>query len=155
MRTRNQKGLSLVEVVLALGLLATVLISVAGLFVLSDRQLKSGRASTEALSVGRAIMEEMDGWGFHQTYQLFGYDGNATSYSVDSRTNTYASKWQATLNQSLGQSTSHAIIDIQSLGPTGVAVPNLDATHAIRVIVTVHWTEGLRQRQNQLAAVRY
>jgi type II secretory pathway component PulJ len=51
MRGRKETGFSLVEVVIALGLLAGVLITISGLFVMGAKQVKSGRASSEALAV--------------------------------------------------------------------------------------------------------
>lgn len=147
---RSEKGFSLVEVVVALGLLAGVLIAISGLFILGGRQVKSGRTSTEALAVGRRIVEEMDGWGFGQTYQLFGWDGSATSYSADTRTNSYASKWQPILNA--GLLNGYATIQVSSLANSGT--PVLSATRAMRVLVTVHWDEGIRHRSVQLGTVR-
>ena len=92
---QREQGFSLVEVILALGILAGVLISIAGLFIMGSKQVKSGRTSTEALSVARAVLEEMDGWGFRQTYQLFGVDGTAnTTATIDSRSDAYSAKWQ-------------------------------------------------------------
>jgi type II secretory pathway pseudopilin PulG len=148
---RNEKGLSLVEVVLALGLMGTVLISVAGMYVLSERQVNSGRSTTEALSVARTIAEEIKGWSFHQTYLMFGYDGSATSYTVDTRSSSYGDHWQATLVDALGD-TAYAEVEIQSLGSSGT--PILNATRNIRVVVTVFWEEGLRPRDVQVALVR-
>ena len=52
MRRRDEKGFSLIEVVIALGLLAGVLIAIAGLFILGGRSVKSGRTSSEALAAG-------------------------------------------------------------------------------------------------------
>jgi type II secretory pathway pseudopilin PulG len=150
---QREQGFSLVEVILALGILAGVLISIAGLFIMGSKQVKSGRTSTEALSVARAILEEMDGWGFRQTYQLFGIDGTAnTTATIDTRTDTYSAKWQATLDEKLFN--SHAEIEITSLAPPGATVPMLSATKAIRVVVTVYWNEGGRAREVRLGTVR-
>lgn len=152
MHRRSESGFSLIEVIVALGLLAGVLISIAGLFVMGGKQVKSGRTSTEALSVARAILEEMDGWGFRQTYQLYGIDGTTnTNATVDTRTNSYCAKWQSTLDEKLFN--SHATINIQSLGPSSPA-PMLASTKAIRVLVTVYWNEGGRARQVRLGTVR-
>lgn len=147
---RNESGFSLVEVIIALGLLAGVLISIAGLFALGGQQVKSGRTSTEALSVARTILEEMDGWGFRQTYQLYGIDPNQTTATVDTRTNGYAQKWQPTLDEKLFQ--SYALITVESLASG--APPPFATTRAIRVVVTVHWDEGTRHRTVRLGTVR-
>jgi len=148
-RKRGERGFSLVETIVALGLLGGVLISITSLFILGGRSVKSGRTSSEALAVSRAILEEMDGWSFRQTYSIYGYDGLATSYAIDSRTNSYCTKWQSTLASKLRN--SYANIDVTSLG-TGP--PNLSVTRAMRVVVTVNWTEGSRPRSVRLGTVR-
>jgi len=140
-----------VEVVVALGLLAGVLIAISGLFVLANRQLDGGRNHSVALSVARDIVEEMDGWGFRQVYTTFGFDGAAGSYAVDSRTNAYAGKWQVELESRLGE--PFAEILIESAAEAG-AGPALRDARAIRIRVTVRWVEGLRTRQVSLAALR-
>lgn len=150
---RGERGLSLVEVVLALGMMAAVLLSVAGMFTLSERQVSSGKTSTEALAVARAIVEEMNGWGFRQTYQLFGLNGSTTTATVYSNGGGYAAKWQARLDQSL-QRGSVARIDLAALPPEGGSAPTLANAKAIRVTVTVNWTEGQRPRHATLATVR-
>lgn len=152
---RDERGFSLVEVIVALALLAGVLISIAGLFIIGARQVESGRESTEALSVARGIIEQMNKWGFHQTYQLFGADGALTAYTFDTRTitdppTTGMAKWQPMLAEKIPG--SYATINVTSLAPG--APPALNATKAMRVVVTVRWNEQLRQRQVQLATVR-
>ena len=52
MRRRGDSGFSLVEVVIAMALLAGVLIAISGLFIIGGAQVKSGRKSTEALAGG-------------------------------------------------------------------------------------------------------
>ncbi len=146
-----ERGFSLVEVILALGLLAFALVSIASLSVLGSRQLRSGRASTAALAVARSILEEMEGWGFRQTYEGLGLDGAAPIYSVDSRVNPAASSWQQDLEAALGG--GHAEIDLASVEP-GQAPPPMNRARAIRVLVTVRWSEGVRRRAVQLATVR-
>lgn len=152
MRVRADRGFSLVEVILALGLLAMVLISIAGLFLLGGSQVKSGRSSSEALSVARAVLEEMEGWGFHEIYARWGTDGSGTSYTVDTRTaaSVDATRWQAELDRMLHG--AYGLIEITSLGPG--SPPPLRRTRAIRVVVTVHWDEGGRHRKIDLGTVR-
>ena len=147
----GNRGISLVEVVFSLGLLASVLVSTASMFVVGNRQVASGRMASEALSFSQSVLEEMQGWGLRQTYATYGYDGTATSYTVDTRSNTYAAKWQPTLRSKLSK--GYATIALESLGPT-LPVPALDSTRAIRVIVTVHWEEGSRVREVRLGTVK-
>jgi hypothetical protein len=71
---------------------------------------------------------------------------------VDTRADAYAAKWQTTLDDALFE--SYAEIQIESLGPVGGPVPALDATRAIRVVVTVYWGERGRNRQIRLGTVR-
>ncbi len=149
---RNERGFSIVEVVFALGLLAVVMISISGLFVLGARQVASGRASSEALAAARGILEEMEIWGFRQTYERFGLDGDASTYSIDSRSSPVAVRWQAGLD-AVGRD-AYASIELSSVGPGGGPPPPMNRTRAIRVLVTVHWSEGLRARRLELATVR-
>jgi prepilin-type N-terminal cleavage/methylation domain-containing protein len=151
MESKQNNGFSMIEVVVALGLLAAVLISVSGLFVLAQRQVDGGRKHSVALSVARDILEEMDGWGFRQLYLEFGFDGSATSYIADSRSNDVAADWQEALSAELKN--SYAEILIESLDDAG-SPPALEEARSIRLQVTVHWTEGLRSRSVRLAAVR-
>lgn len=140
------RGFSLVEVVVAMGLLAGVLIAIGGLFIIGGKQVKSGRASSEALAVGKVIHEDMLGWGYSQLWQVFGYDGQATSYAVDTRNCGACVEWQTTLASKLGPE-AYANIKIESVADAdGMTFNFADASgnilaRTIRVTVTVHWTE--------------
>jgi prepilin-type N-terminal cleavage/methylation domain-containing protein len=149
---RRQGGFTLVEVILALALLGTVMISISGLFVLGARQLKSGRAQSSALSVGRDIMEEMHGWHYDRLYTAFGEDGSATSYTVDTRTNAFASRWQPVLDESF-EPGAYAEVLVQSVDGS-LSPPLLREATCIRVQVRVHWREGERDREIALATIR-
>ena len=144
-------GFSLVEVVIALGLLAGVLLSIAGLFAVADRQLQGGKNHTVALAVARDILEEMDGWAYEQVYTTFGLDGSASTYTVDSTTNSYAAKWRPQLESELGGCS--ASITIASAVESG-SPPALRDAHTIRIGVTVSWSEGPRVRNVSLVTVR-
>jgi Tfp pilus assembly protein PilV len=146
MRDRRDRGFSLVEVILALGLLAGVMIAIAGLFAVGAKSVKSGRTSSEALAAAREIQEEMLAWGYSRLWRSFGYDGQAASYTVDSRTNATCDSWQSTLQRKLGPS-AFATIVISSVEDASGATHNFsDASGNIlaknvRVGVTVSWTE--------------
>ena len=143
---RNERGFSLVEIVIALGLLAGVLISIAGLFIIGGKQVKSGRTSSEAMALAREIHEEMNAWGYTQLWSMFGYDGVATTYTVDTRTNAACTAWQNTLRAKLGNS-AYANIKVDSVAnAAGTTSDFADAAgnilaKTVRVSVTVNWTE--------------
>jgi len=147
----NVRGFSFIEVLISLGLLAMVLISITSLFAAGQSQVKSGRTISEALAVARSILEEMEGWGFDQTYRAYGLDGSATSYTVDTRTNGYATKWQPILDAKLAN--SFAEIRIASM-ETGGTVSPLASSTALKVIITVRWREGHRPRRVELSSVK-
>jgi hypothetical protein len=145
---KREQGSSLFEAVLAIGLMAGVLGSVAGLFVLGAGGVQSGRRSSEALSIARGIVEEMRGWGFERMWEEFGLDGTADSYTVDTRGTTGASGWQAELSDKLN---GHATITITAID---AGAPTLASCTQVRLEVTVHWSEGNRHRRVQLSAIR-
>ena len=150
MRHKSERGFSLVEVVIALGLLAGVLISITGLFIMASKQVKAGRKSSEALAVGKQMVEAMNGWGYSQLWANFGFDGAATTYTVDCRANTvggFCPGWQNSLTGKIGPS-AYATIKLDSMTPAVGAAPNFAdpatgtiLTRNVRVLVTINWTE--------------
>jgi prepilin-type N-terminal cleavage/methylation domain-containing protein len=158
MRARSQRGFSLIEVVIALGLLAGVLIAIAGLFILGGKSVKSGRTSSEALATAREIVEEMNGWGFSQLWGNFGLAGTAATYTIDTATctTTECTSWQSMLVSKLGTS-AHATIRVDSVAQGVSAVPNFVTGGAVtaknvRVTVSVLWTQ-LTGRNRQVTVV--
>jgi len=146
MRRRGESGFSLVEVVIAMALLAGVLIAISGLFIIGGAQVKSGRTSSEALAVGKEIQEDMVGWGYGQLWKAFGYDGRSTVYTVDTRACGACAGWQATLANKLGPS-AFANIKVESvqdaiggLNDFADGSGNILARN-VRVSVTVNWSE--------------
>ena len=146
MRRTGERGFSLVEVIIALGLLAGVLIAISGLFIVGAKQVKSGRTSSEAVAVTKEIQEDMYGWGYAQLWGMFGYDCQATTYTVDTRACSACDAWQTTLATKLGPS-AYATIEIDSIADAFGTTKNFaDASGNIlaknvRVSVTVNWTE--------------
>ena len=156
----DERGFSLVEVIIALGLLAGVLITISGLFVVGAKQVKSGRTSSEALAVAKEIQENMYGWGYSQLWGTFGYDGQAATYTVDTRSCAPCGVWQATLATKLGPS-AYANVRLDSVANAIGAVNNFaDASGAIlakavRTSVTVFWAESPgRERSVTLGTTR-
>lgn len=151
----TRAGFSLVEVLVAMGLVAGVLISIAGMLVIGSRQVKSGRSSSEALAVARDIVERLESWNFRETYARFGCLDSAMDCTVLSRDGGEAAVWHERLERSLSDPGSDpgATITFNGLTADGLSA-SLGAAHALRVKVVVHWSEGLRQRSIELATAR-
>jgi len=149
--TRDSRGFSLPEVTLALGLLGGVLISLSGLFVMSERLVHGGKSQTEALAIARNVMEETNGWSYDGLYRNLGLDGSSASYTVDSRTNPNAARWQDLVQAELGG--GHVEILIESVVEAG-SPPALTQARCIRVSVTVYWRDEIRPREVRVATVR-
>ena len=160
----RQAGFSFVEVLFALGVFATVLLAIATLIYIGQRNVNSGRKRTVAVSVATDAMEELKELGYHQTYQLFGHDGSATSFQTP--TGAYkasvldgggpplamAEPWLQRMHDVLGAE-SELRFRFESLTETGTA-PVLSAAAAIRVDVIVLWNEGPAARNFVLSSAR-
>ncbi|NIM00001.1 MAG: hypothetical protein GTN89_03390, partial [Acidobacteria bacterium] len=97
-------GFSLVEVIVALGLLAGVLVSVAGMFVIGERQVVRGRHQSTALAAAQTILEEIGVWSYEATWQRFDSAGDVvtlTAATTDSNPDNIATKWQPMLRDTL------------------------------------------------------
>jgi len=148
----KQRGLTLVETLAALALLAGVMLSSLSLFVQASRSLRSGADATRALAVASSILEETGGWGLRQLYLEFGRDGAASRYRFDSSTEPAAARWQGWLDRSLHDAS--ALLQVEALGDSAGVVPALSLARAVRVTVTVGWLEEGRRRGLVLMTVR-
>ncbi len=150
---RGEEGFSLIEVVLALGLLATVLISVASLFILGGKQVKNGKSTTTAAVITHEIMEVIEQQAYSVTYTYFGGTDSSTSLSVSTTTaGNNANQWQAEIASKLGPQAAGTI----AVTPLGSASPlNMGNSLALQVKVTVTWNELGRTRNVTLQEVRF
>jgi len=149
----REGGFSLIEVTMALGLLATVLISIASMFIIGGKQVHQGKSVTSATAAGQTIMERIDQLPYVETYAYFGGADTSTVVAV-STTNTgnNANQWQSEIQSRLGPNASANII----ITPLGSASPlNMGSASALRVRVTVNWTELGRPRNVQLQTIRF
>lgn len=151
---RNEGGFSLVEVMLALGLLAAVLVSITTLFILGGRRVAEGRERTEALSVGTHVMENLDQMSFRGLYTNFSSvsdPGAATGpLVIDSRSNSLAQSlgWQNLIDSKMED--GYVIITIARIAGT-----NYRTARALRVTATVYWDDLNRTRNISLETVRF
>jgi len=145
-----QAGFSLIEVIVALGILAGVLVSVAGLFVVGERQVARGRHQSTALVAAQTILEEIGVWNYDALWERFDSPGDVpalTALTTDTNPDSAASKWQPFLQEVL--SNGRAEIRVESCDGS-----NLNVTTAVRVVVTVSWDETTRTQRTELAMVR-
>ena len=149
----RERGFSLIEVTMALGLLATVLISIASLFILGGRQVHQGKSTTSATALGQTIMERIDQLPYSGIYTTFGGVDASTSLSVSTTvTGNNANQWQAEIASRLGPGASGTI----AVTPLGSASPlNMGSASALRVRVTLNWTEMGRAKNVSLQTVRF
>ncbi len=148
----RQAGFSLAEVVVALGLLGSVLISIAGLLALGNRQVLAGRSRSSALAIAKHLQEELGSVGFHRTYGRFGCEAGARDCLVESGTATAETTALKTMVDAVVTDGQVQIL-FESLAETGTP-PNLEDASAIRMNVIINWRDGLRARNVQLATVR-
>jgi type II secretory pathway pseudopilin PulG len=142
-----QGGFSLAEVVVALGVLASVLISVAGMLVAANRLVRGGRGSSQALALARDFMEEQHAWGYRQILSVLDCEPSDDACFLDDTDPALAS-WKAMLTGELDGGT--AAVRVESVEP---GVP-LGTTEAMRLSITVTWVQDHRVRDLTLGTVR-
>lgn len=163
-RAASERGFSLIEVLVSLGLLAGVMVAVSSLFIFGGKEVKSGKEMTEAYSVAHDIVEEIDRLTYTQAWQYFAptslnsaIDTNytllttaASGYSAQALATLAA--YQANIDDKLYN--SRATLKFEGLDVAGAAA-TFDSAIALRVTVTVDWYEGSHQRFLQLRSVRF
>lgn len=157
------RGFSLIEVIVALGMLAAVLLAISGLFAQGANSIKGGKEMTEALAQATDILEDINSLSYRQVYSVFGGSGSDTSLQADTRDGTsFANRWEAQLQEAVWQ--GYALIDVIPIGIDTVlplcaasppAQPNFQCGQGLRVVVTVHWDERGNDQQLTLSTVRF
>jgi len=75
----SQAGYNLVEVIIAMGILGTVLLSIATLFVMGRKNVYSGKEMTAAVSMNTRVSEDLSGLTVDELYTAFGINGTSTT----------------------------------------------------------------------------
>jgi prepilin-type N-terminal cleavage/methylation domain-containing protein len=162
-RRPGARGFSLIEVIVALGMLAAVLLAISGLFAQGANSIKGGKEMTEALAQATDILEDINSLSYRQVWSVFGGSGTDTSLQADTRvTSNFAHRWQAQLEEAVWQ--GYALIDVIPVGIDTVlplctasppAQPNFQCGQGLRVVVTVYWDERGNDQQLSLSTVRF
>jgi prepilin-type N-terminal cleavage/methylation domain-containing protein len=157
---RSESGFNLIEVVIALALLAAVLLTISGLFIQGSQSVNTGRDLTEATSLATDILEQMDKWAFSQLYTNWNVctTGVCTELTYTSTAGgTYnavlAGMCQTKINARLPN--AKATVVITPLGQTQFVTSGGVVCKGIRVKVTIDWTLKLKPRNVSLETVRF
>jgi len=147
----RQNGFSLVEVIIAIGVLAGLLLSVASMFILGGRQVKAGKTITEATTLAQDMMEEFDRSSFTSLYTGFGATATDTTLTVlSTTTGSPIAPWQTEIARKLSNGSASVTIDA-----VGAGTPNFGAAAGIRLTVNVAWNELGRPQTVKLSTVRF
>ncbi len=148
-----QSGFSLIEVILAMGLLGGVMISISSMFIIGGREVKSGKQTTEALTIAQDIVEEIKTFSYRSTYTFFGGVETDTTLQADSSSpGDPADKWQPGIDPKLNL--GRALIDVIPMGGPD-SPPQMDSADFLIVRVTVEWSQGQRSRSVSLQSLRF
>ena len=120
-QTGKQQGYSLIEVIVAMGILSSVLLGVITLFFLARRNVYSGKQMTHAISVSTRIMEDISSMTVTNIYSNFNVASNATLGTV---TVTPTTLPDSSYDGSVGRSTTSVVSGSGCTGATQVVFTN-------------------------------
>jgi prepilin-type N-terminal cleavage/methylation domain-containing protein len=152
-RTRHHdaRGFSLIEVIIAIGVLAGLLLSVATMFILGGRQLKTGKTITQASALVQDIMEEFDRASFTGLYTTLGAASTDSTRTVLSTTGgSPIQAWQSEVQRKLNNGV--ATVTIDAVGP---GTPNFGTAAGIRLTVDVSWNELGQPHSVRMSTLRF
>ncbi|HSP13156.1 MAG TPA: prepilin-type N-terminal cleavage/methylation domain-containing protein [Thermoanaerobaculia bacterium] len=173
-RFRNsERGYNLVEVLIAMALMGTVLMSIMSLFYFGRRNVYSGKEMTQAVALGTHVLEDVNtmtksavvaafalptGVGSANTVggQSFpnSFIRTTTNISVTTDPNGFLQRWQTEMVSD--NKFQNGVVTI-------VFTPTADGTNApaqmatstvVKMRVFITWGEALRQRQVTLDSVK-
>src|SRR5262245_31825971 len=149
--TQGEAGFSLIEVVIAIGVLAGVLLSIASMFILGGRQVKTGKTLTEATTLAQDLMEQFDKESYTSLYLNLGAAATDSTRTVQSTTTgSPIQAWQAEILRKLDNGSASVRLD--AMGP---GTPNFGSAAGIKVTVTLSWNELGRSQSVGLSTVRF
>jgi len=145
----GETGFSLIEVVIAIGVLAGVLLSICSMFIMGGRQLKGGKTMTEATAMAHDIMETFDKLSFNSLYTTFGATTASTTISITTSTGSNViTPWKMEVTRKLEQGIATATLD-----PVGGT--NFGNAIGIKMTVGVTWNELGRTQTVTLSTIRF
>jgi len=147
----GEAGFSLIEVVIAIGVLAGVMLSIASMFIMGGRQVKTGKTLTEATTLAQDLMEQFDKESFNSLYLNLGAASTDTTRTVlSTTTGSPIQAWQTEIARKLNSGSASVRLD--AMGPSS---PNFGTAAGIKVTVTLSWNELGRAQSVGLSTVRF
>jgi prepilin-type N-terminal cleavage/methylation domain-containing protein len=148
---RPEQGFSLVEVIIAIGVLSGVLVAISSMFMLGGRQVKVGKTITSATAIAHDIVERFENRSFNTLWADLGAAGTDSTRTVNSTTTgSPLAPWQAEIAQKLANGS--ASLTITALGP---GTPTFATATAIRIRTAVTWNELGRPQTVTLQTVKF
>ena len=167
-RMRRQAGYNLVEVLIAMALLGTVLISIVTLFFMGRANVYSGKQMTRAVAVGTMVMEDLSSMTQSDLVTFFGlaaaplatqtvlgkdYPASAklTTTPLSADPNGYLAKWKGKLGSDQFANGRLTMIATPLNQNAASTVP---LASVIRVRIIIEWNESQRARHLILDTVK-
>lgn len=148
---RSERGFNLIEVTIAIGVLAGVMLSIASMFILGGRQVKTGKTITEATVLAGDLMEQFDKESFTSLWTNLGAAStDSTRTDLSTTTGSPIQGWQTEIIRKLQNGSASVTID--AMGP---GTPNFGNATGIKVTVIVSWSELGRPQSVRLSTVRF
>lgn len=154
----SQRGFNLIEVMIAIALMGTVLVSIVGLFTLGRNRVHSGKQMTAAVAIGTNVLEDISAMTlptFNQAFNITAatalgdvpMDGVTYPLSISRNTTTivendppgFLRQWKAELASNPSRLQEPVITLVIT------PVPQLGGAIS-RIKVFVQWREGMRRR---------
>lgn len=153
----KQKGYSLVEVLISLGLLTGVLVAISSMFVLGGTYVKAGKTLTTATALTQDMMEDINKQSYTGLYLLLqgaSPDPNAQSVVSDTRVPTSVANtlWGNQIRSNLHK--GFGVVTMKPIGGTVTPV-TFNSGEGIRITINVGWTELRRNRTLMMENVRW
>jgi len=168
--SKRQGGYNLVEVLVAMAILGSVMLSIVALFYLGRRNVYSGKQLTFANAVGVQVLEDLSSLNEQSLFAAFNitsttaltsftingvrYDNSVlrTTDNISSSTEVnppgFLTRWKTTIGtgNKLAKPSVSLVMTPTTATLYTAATPPLPAATILRVRVLVTWTEGQRPR---------
>ncbi|HET7434445.1 MAG TPA: prepilin-type N-terminal cleavage/methylation domain-containing protein [Thermoanaerobaculia bacterium] len=173
-KRRSEGGFNLIEVIVAMALMAVVVVSIMGLFVAGRRNVYSGKQMTQAVAVANRVMETMSGLDKPGVVAAFGLPATGTGASVSVNGVTYANSflrttsnitaandvsgylttWRNDIVNNKRFSNPEVSVIITPAGDSTNTPAHIDTGTLLRIRTVVTWREGTRRRNVTLDSVK-